>query len=155
MRIPRVMRMTPRLSTAGVSAASVEKSYGGLSRLSKSAHRDAGWACSNVNFLRPSPLVARQRILSLHEFARSMIQRTEAVAARGARKRKFARLYLDPALVRRIKRMAIKLGCQPHDLFVEGVDLMMRKYGQPSAADRRQEMAGLGKNRPTKRIVTP
>jgi hypothetical protein len=51
--------------------------------------------------------------------------------------------------------MAIKLGCQPHDLFVEGVDLMMRKYGPPSAADRRQEMAGLGKNRPTKRIVTP
>jgi len=50
-----------------------------------------------------------------------MIQRTEAVAARGARKRKFARLYLDPALVRRIKRVAIKLGCQPHDLFVEGV----------------------------------
>jgi hypothetical protein len=65
--------------------------------------------------------MARQRILSLHEFARSMIQRTEAVAARGARKRKFARLYLDPALVRRIKRVAIKLGCQPHDLFVEGV----------------------------------
>ena len=113
--------MTPRLSTAGVSAASVEKSYGGLSRLSKSAHRDAGWACPNVNFLRPSPLMARQRILSLHEFARSMIQRTEAAAARGAPKRKFARLYLDPALVRRIKRMAIKLGCQPHDLFVEGV----------------------------------
>jgi hypothetical protein len=48
-----------------------------------------------------------------------------------------------------------QLGCQPHDLFVEGVDLMMRKYGPPSAADRRQEMAGLGKNRPTKRIVTP
>jgi hypothetical protein len=30
-------------------------------------------------------------------------------------------LYLDPALVRRIKRMAIKLGRQPQDLFVEGV----------------------------------
>ena len=48
MRIPRVMRMTPRLSTAGVSAASVEKSYGGLSQLSKSAHEMLAGACSNV-----------------------------------------------------------------------------------------------------------
>ena len=38
-------------------------------------------------------------------------------------KRKFARLYLDPAVVRRIKRVAIELGCQPHDLFVEAIDL--------------------------------
>ena len=75
--------------------------------------------------------MARQRTLSLQEFARSMIQR--ANAAMGARRRTLERLYLDPAVVRRIKRMAIKLGCQPHDLFVEGVDLMMRKYGQPAA----------------------
>ena len=65
MRIPRVMRMTPRLSTAGVSAASVEKSYGGLSRLSKSAHRDAGWGVLKREF--PKTLTAHGT--TTHTFA--------------------------------------------------------------------------------------
>ena len=74
----------------------------------------------------------------------------------GRRRRRFARVYLDPAVVRRIKRMAIKFGCQPHDLFVEGVELMMRKYGQPSTAEIADKKWPVReKAQPTRRIITP
>ena len=48
--------------------------------------------------------------------------RSPTEAAAPTLKRKFARLYPDPAVVRRIKRVAIEL-------------LMLRKHGQPSAAE--------------------
>ena len=30
----------------------------------------------------------------------------------------------------RIKRLAIELRCRPHALFIQGVDLMLKKHGQ-------------------------
>jgi hypothetical protein len=77
--------------------------------------------------------MARPSILSLHEFALSLIPRAEAAAV--TRERKFARLYLDPAVTRRIKRIAAEMDCSPHDLFVEGIDVVLRKYGEPSAVE--------------------
>ena len=71
----------------------------------------------------PSP-----RVLSLHDLALSLIERAQAAAAGSARKRKFARLYLDDkTAIRRIRQMAIKLDCRPHDLLVEGLNLMLGK----------------------------
>ena len=71
----------------------------------------------------PSP-----RVLSLHDLALSLIERAQAAAAGSARKRKFACLYLDDqTVIRRIRQMAIKLDCRPHDLLVEGINLMLNK----------------------------
>jgi hypothetical protein len=50
-------------------------------------------------------------------------------------KRKFARLYLDPAVVRRIKRVAIELLPAARPLRRGHRPLMLRKHGQPSAAE--------------------
>jgi|SRR6516164_7335312 hypothetical protein len=58
-------------------------------------------------------------------------------------------LYLHPAVMRRIKVLAVELDCRPHELLVEGVDLMLRKHGQPTsatiagAAARREAAKGL------------
>jgi hypothetical protein len=62
------------------------------------------------------------------DLALSLIERAQAAAAGSARKRKFARLYLDDkTVIRRIRQMAIKLDCRPHDLLVEGINLVLSK----------------------------
>ncbi len=103
--------------------------------------------------------MARPRVLSLREFARSLIQRAEA-SGRGAAspKRKFVpnvSLYLDPTVIRRIKRMAIELDCRPHDLLVEGVNLMLRKHGQPSAGGDPQQSISRWPGRRRRRTRRP
>jgi hypothetical protein len=72
-------------------------------------------------------------VLSLHDLALSFVERAPAAVAGSARKRKFARLYLDDqTVIRRIRQMAIKLDCRPHDLLVEGINLMLSKSaGRP------------------------
>jgi hypothetical protein len=56
-------------------------------------------------------------------------------------------LYLDPTVMRRIKTLAIELDCRPHDLLVEGVDLMLRKHGQPTSQSIAVEMKRSGSRR--------
>jgi hypothetical protein len=41
-------------------------------------------------------------------------------------------LYVSPKVVREIKRLALDIDRRPHDLLIEGVNLMLRKHGRPS-----------------------
>ena len=67
---------------------------------------------------------------------RSRIAAHSPTEAAATLKRKFARLYLDPAVVRRIKRVAIELGLPAARPLRRGHrPLMLRKHGQPSAAE--------------------
>jgi hypothetical protein len=73
------------------------------------------------------------------DLALSLIERAQAAAAGSARKRKFARLYLDDkTVIRRIRQMAIKLDCRPHDLLVEGINLMLGKSAAPAEMIRQE-----------------
>lgn len=41
-------------------------------------------------------------------------------------------LYLDKAVVKAIKEIALQYDRKPHDLYLEGINLMLVKYGRPS-----------------------
>jgi hypothetical protein len=41
-------------------------------------------------------------------------------------------IYLDPAVTKAIRRLALELDCKPHDLLIEGVNLMLERHGMPS-----------------------
>ena len=66
---------------------------------------------------------------------RSRIAAHSPTEAAATLKRKFARLYLDPAVVRRIKRVAIELLPAARPLRRGHRPLMLRKHGQPSTAE--------------------
>lgn len=40
-------------------------------------------------------------------------------------------LYLAPEVKRAIKEIAFQFDRKPHDLYLEGIDLMLAKYGKP------------------------
>ena len=45
-------------------------------------------------------------------------------------------IYLDPRVLREICQTALDLGLKPHDLLIEGVNLMLREHGgRPSIDD--------------------
>lgn len=44
-------------------------------------------------------------------------------------------IYLDPRVLREIRQTALDLGLKPHDLLIEGVNLMLREHGRPSIDD--------------------
>lgn len=41
-------------------------------------------------------------------------------------------LYLDPTVKREIDTIAFTHERKPHDLYLEAIDLLLRKYGRPS-----------------------
>lgn len=41
-------------------------------------------------------------------------------------------LYLAPEVRRAIKEIAFQYDKKPHDLYIEGIDLMLAKYGKPT-----------------------
>ncbi len=51
---------------------------------------------------------------------------------RGRQDRPHTTLYLDPAVTKAIRRLAVELDCKPHDLLLEGVNLMLERHGLPS-----------------------
>jgi hypothetical protein len=41
-------------------------------------------------------------------------------------------LYIDPRVVKVIKRIALDYDLRAHDLYIHGVNLMLREFGQPT-----------------------
>ena len=44
-------------------------------------------------------------------------------------------LYHSPAVQRAIKDIALNFDKRPHDIYLEAVDLVLTKYGRPTAAE--------------------
>jgi hypothetical protein len=76
----------------------------------------------------PAPaLPAVQRLAS--------VQGPPRAAKRQRVSRSHTTIYLPPQVIRRLKEIALTYDCKPHDLLLEGVDMMLEKYGQPSVAE--------------------
>jgi hypothetical protein len=50
-------------------------------------------------------------------------------------KAKHTSLYLHPKVRRAIQEIAFQYDKKPHDLYIEGIDLMLRQYGKPTSAE--------------------
>jgi hypothetical protein len=44
-------------------------------------------------------------------------------------------IYISKDVMRELRRIAADVDKRPHDLLVEGVELVLRKYGKPSIAE--------------------
>jgi hypothetical protein len=44
-------------------------------------------------------------------------------------------LYLSPGVRKAIRDIAYQLDRKPHDLYMEGIDLMLARYGKPSSKE--------------------
>lgn len=44
-------------------------------------------------------------------------------------------LYVDKAVQKAIKTIALEYDRRPHDLYIEALDLLLRQYGRPSVAE--------------------
>ena len=44
-------------------------------------------------------------------------------------------LYLHPAVRKAIREIAFQYDRKPHDLYLEGIDMMLTKYSKPSVAE--------------------
>ncbi len=55
---------------------------------------------------------------------------------KGLRKdRPHTTLYLDKRAIKAIKEIALQYDRKPHDLYLEGIDMMLTHYGRPSLKD--------------------
>ncbi len=57
------------------------------------------------------------------------------VIATGRKDRPHTTLYLPKKVQRVIKEIALQYDCKPHDLYLEGINLMLAHYGRPSIED--------------------
>jgi len=48
-------------------------------------------------------------------------------------------IYLSKRVLSELRRIALDFDRKPHDLLIEGVDYVLRKYGRPSVADLSKE----------------
>jgi hypothetical protein len=60
------------------------------------------------------------------------LQRDDAKQSRTA---SHTSLYLHPNVRRAIREIAFQFDKKPHDLYLEGIDLMLAKYGKPTSAE--------------------
>jgi hypothetical protein len=44
-------------------------------------------------------------------------------------------LYIAPIVVKEIRRLAVELDKRPHELLLEGIDMMLKKRGRTSIAE--------------------
>ncbi len=59
-----------------------------------------------------------------------------APVATSARKdRPHTTLYLPKKVQRAIKEIALQYDCKPHDLYLQGINMMLAHYGRPSIDD--------------------
>jgi hypothetical protein len=78
---------------------------------------------------------------SLEALAGAVAPRPSAVivpgpgAQRGRDTRPHMSLYLAKPVQRVLKKIAADLDRKPHDLLVEGVELVLARYGKPTIAD--------------------
>ena len=52
-----------------------------------------------------------------------------------SRKAGHTSLYLHPAVRKAIREIAFQFDRKPHDLYLEGIDMMLTKYSKPSVAE--------------------
>lgn len=55
--------------------------------------------------------------------------------AKTSRRLQHTSLYLTPEVRRAIKEIAFQYDRKPHDLYMEGIDLMLAKYGKPTSGE--------------------
>lgn len=55
--------------------------------------------------------------------------------AKASRRLQHTSLYLAPEVRRAIKEIAFQYDRKPHDLYIEGIDLMLAKYGKPTSQE--------------------
>jgi hypothetical protein len=60
-------------------------------------------------------------------------------AAKARREREHTSLYLNKKVLRAIKEIALQYDRKPHDLYLEGINLMLAQYGKPSIEDLSRE----------------
>lgn len=60
------------------------------------------------------------------------LQRDDATTSR---KTGHTSLYLHPNVRRAIREIAFQFDKKPHDLYLEGIDLMLTKYGKPTSGE--------------------
>ncbi len=68
------------------------------------------------------------------------LKRDDAVAlqrdsVKASRRLQHTSLYLTPEARRAIKEIAFQYDRKPHDLYIEGIDLMLAKYGKPTTQE--------------------
>ncbi len=61
------------------------------------------------------------------------------VVAPGRRDRPHTTLYLPKKVQRVIKEIALQYDCKPHDLYLQGIDMMLAHHGRPSIDDLSKE----------------
>ena len=59
-------------------------------------------------------------------------EKEAAEAPKGQGKTGRVSLYLPPAVAKEIKAVAFHHDVKPHDVYVEAVELVLKKYGRPS-----------------------
>ncbi len=68
--------------------------------------------------------------------AGNVVELTPPAPAASARKdRPHTTLYLPKKVQRAIKEIALQYDCKPHDLYLQGINLMLAHYGRPSIDD--------------------
>lgn len=60
-------------------------------------------------------------------------------ATKARREREHTSLYLNKKVLRAIKEIALQYDRKPHDLYLEGINLMLAHYGKPSIEDLSRE----------------
>ncbi len=59
----------------------------------------------------------------------------ERDSAKTSRRQQHTSLYLHPNVRRAIREIAFQYDRKPHDLYMEGIDMMLAKYGKPGHAE--------------------
>ena len=59
-------------------------------------------------------------------------QRDDAVTLQRRKPSKHTSLYLSPAVRKAVAEIALRFDKKPHELYIEGVNLMLAQYGRPS-----------------------
>jgi Antitoxin-like ribbon-helix-helix len=85
--------------------------------------------------MRPSLEALAAAVAPKPEPPANVVPGPGAGTARPRQDRPHVSLYLSKAVQREIKRIALEYDRKPHDLLIEGVNLMLSQYGRPNIAE--------------------
>lgn len=60
------------------------------------------------------------------------LQRDNVATSQRRKPSKHTSLYLSPAVRKAVAEIALRFDKKPHELYIEGVNLMLAQYGRPS-----------------------
>lgn len=81
---------------------------------------------------RETPVIAA---VPEHPATGSNVVTLERDNAKTSRRQQHTSLYLHPNVRRAIREIAFQYDRKPHDLYMEGIDMMLVKYGKAGHAD--------------------